>query len=157
MTIWKPWPKNERFMVSDDGRVQRDGKELNQFKTGKYGYLGVSVRGEPTRVHIMVLEAFVGPRPNKKLQCAHMDGDRYNNRPSNLKWVTAKENVAHKKIHGTQLAGSRHQNAKLSAAQVSEIRASYIPPSHGNARALSEKYKISRTTLKYILRGKSYV
>jgi hypothetical protein len=43
------------------------------------------------RVHTLVLDAFVGPRP-QGMVCCHIDGVRTNNLLSNLRWGTSSEN-----------------------------------------------------------------
>ena len=49
-------------------------------------------------VHVLVLEAFVGPRP-QGLVCRHLDGDKRNNRVDNLKWGTHAENWEDRRRH----------------------------------------------------------
>ena len=44
------------------------------------------------RVHIIVCEAWNGPKPFDGAVVDHIDGDKHNNRPDNLEWVTTKEN-----------------------------------------------------------------
>src|SRR3989442_771331 len=43
------------------------------------------------KVHTLVLEAFVGPRPEGAV-CRHLNGDARDNRPENLVWGTHKQN-----------------------------------------------------------------
>ncbi|SLH06239.1 NUMOD4 motif-containing HNH endonuclease [Mycobacteroides abscessus] len=43
-------------------------------------------------IHSLVLEAFIGPRPDG-MECCHNDGDRSNARLSNLRWDTRSENT----------------------------------------------------------------
>lgn len=49
-------------------------------------------------VHVLVCEAFHGPRPDE-MQAAHYDGDRNNARAENLRWATRAENEADKLRH----------------------------------------------------------
>lgn len=56
------------------------------------------------RIHALVLEAFVGPRPDG-LDIRHLDGDPLNNHLSNLAYGTRTENMQDTLIHGT------HNNA----------------------------------------------
>lgn len=49
---------------------------------------------ECRRVHRLVAEAFI-PIIHGKNQVNHIDGNRNNNRASNLEWCTGKENMAH--------------------------------------------------------------
>jgi hypothetical protein len=62
------------------------------------GYLAVDLydNGErkTKRVHRLVAEAFV-PNPHGKPEINHIDGNRHNNKVSNLEWVTKKENCRH--------------------------------------------------------------
>jgi hypothetical protein len=57
------------------------------------------------RVHLLVLETFVGPRPTTRHHGAHLSGDKSNNRLDNLGWKTPVENAADKKLHGTATGG----------------------------------------------------
>lgn len=45
------------------------------------------------RVHIIVATAFHGPKPTKEHVVDHIDTNRRNNRPNNLRWVTRLENA----------------------------------------------------------------
>ena len=42
--------------------------------------------------HILVCTAFHGPRPSPRHQVDHINRDRFDNRPENLRWVTPHEN-----------------------------------------------------------------
>ncbi len=45
------------------------------------------------RIHIIVATAFHGPKPTKEYVVDHIDTNRRNNRPDNLRWVTRLENA----------------------------------------------------------------
>jgi hypothetical protein len=61
-------------------------------------------------VHSLVLEAFVGPRPDG-MQCRHFpDRNPTNNRVSNLSWGTPLENANDRRVHGTIACGDRHSS-----------------------------------------------
>jgi len=93
-----------RYLVTDDGRVfsmnyrKRQGiAELHQSVGNNVrcgGYFRVNVDGCPTYVHRIVAECFV-PRPPGATEVNHKDGNKLNNRASNLEWVTHLENVRH--------------------------------------------------------------
>lgn len=97
---WRPSPI-PRVEVSSLGRLRRTSVTgaILDVRTGSKqlnGYIAHSGR----LVHVMVLEAFVGPRPDG-YHAAHEDGTRDNNRLSNLAWKTPAENAADRRRHGT--------------------------------------------------------
>ncbi len=61
--------------------------------SGGYPVVGLSVDGksETCRVHELVLETFVGPRPSPNAWAVHLDGDRANNALQNLRWLTQQD------------------------------------------------------------------
>lgn len=79
------------------GRILRPG-------IGHAGRVGFPLKrdGQKTskRVSVLVLTAFVGPRPPGYVGC-HNDGDPTNNRLSNLRWDTQSANVRDAVRHGT--------------------------------------------------------
>lgn len=58
------------------------------------------------KVHFLVCEAFHGPRPPGQVT-RHLDGDKLNNRASNLAWGTPSENSLDSVRHGTHPQASR--------------------------------------------------
>lgn len=54
-------------------------------------YLAVQLSGHQKAIHCLVLEAFVGPRPDRYMGC-HRNDDPCDNRLDNLYWGTATEN-----------------------------------------------------------------
>ena len=95
------------------------------------GYMIVVLRKDgksyARSVHHLVLEAFQGACP-PGMQARHLnDRDVTNNTLENLKWGTAKENIADKIRHGTSQHGERNPMCKLSDVDVATIRASTLP------------------------------
>ena len=89
--VWAEHPDYIGYQVSSWGRVysQRSRKFL------KYcwaeGYARVQMPGRRRKVHQLVLEAFIGPRPDGYEAC-HYDGAKENNRLMNLRWDTPEAN-----------------------------------------------------------------
>ena len=114
------------YQVSSFGRIKsaRNGRVMSPV-LDTYGYetLKLYRAGKATRykVHRLVCRAFNGDGP-PDYDVAHLDGSRTNNTPSNLKWLSRKDNLAHKVEHGTAQRGERGAAAKLTAAQVEMIR-----------------------------------
>lgn len=107
-----------------NSRIHR-GKFLHQ-RMNKTGYLRVSLNLDGVKrsrnVHLVVLEAFKGLRPEGKVS-RHKDGNSKNNSADNLEWSTQKENIADKIVHGTDNKGEKHHNAVLTEKDVIEMRA----------------------------------
>lgn len=55
------------------------------------GYYSVGLRSTKYRLHVLVLETFVGPRPDG-FQACHFNCDKSDNRLENLRWDSRKEN-----------------------------------------------------------------
>lgn len=134
--IWRSVAGHEGlYQVSSLGRVRSldrhingvfyAGKMLRQ-KQDKDGYRRVALLNAGDRrdaaVHVLVLEAFVGPRPSPDHETRHLDGDRAHNRSSNLAWGTPSENYADQVEHGTACIHGRHNRAKLTEDNVRAIR-----------------------------------
>lgn len=93
------------------------GRLLRPF-VNRHGYLmGGLVKPNSKAVHKIVIEAFVGPCPDG-LQTRHLDGNRRNNRASNLCYGTAKENAKDKRDHGTIGVGEKSPNVRLNDEKV---------------------------------------
>jgi hypothetical protein len=85
------------------------------------------------RVCWLVLETFVGPRPEKFDAC-HNDGTRNNDSLSNLRWDSRKANVEDARIHGRLLLGERAPNSILTEEKVRNIRNMYQRGVYGYKR-----------------------
>jgi len=94
----------------------------------------------------LVLEAFVGPRPEGK-ETRHLDGNRRNNHLSNLAWGTRGENNEDKVRHGTS-------GRKLTMDQAREIRHKYAEGA--SARSLGHLYGVAAHTVTRIVKGSGY-
>jgi hypothetical protein len=92
--------KNELYTVRDNGAVFRysiEGKRTrptdNQWTFGKLncktGYLEIA----SVSIHRIVATAFHGEPPTKEHVVDHIDTNKQNNRPENLRWVTRLENI----------------------------------------------------------------
>jgi hypothetical protein len=69
------------------------GRELTK-KINSYGYLDIKMNNKTYTIHSLVAKYFLGERP-KDLCINHIDGNKFNNAPSNLEYVTITENIKH--------------------------------------------------------------
>jgi hypothetical protein len=69
------------------------GRELTQFLNPN-GYLRVKLNDKSVQIHTIVANYFLGNKP-KNLCVNHIDGNKLNNAPSNLEYVTIRENILH--------------------------------------------------------------
>lgn len=156
------------YEASDHGRVRSvdrtvpTKRQRAQALRGRMLRINVSDRGRPwvelsrdaTRraffVHRLVLEAFVGLRP-EGLECCHEDGDRANNRLGNLRWDTHASNMADMRRHGTDPRGERHGMAKLTEHDVREIRRRYAVGGVSQA-SLGREFGVTQRSVSYVVR-----
>ena len=160
MVEYRPYPKCPNYLVGSDGTIwnsiyrNRCVTRILDFpkpvKCGETtgGYLRVTICNGSTKTntkaHVVVLETFKGERP-PGLQAAHNDGGNKNNAASNLRWATPKDNTCDKFRHGTMLRGERFGMAKLTNAQVLEIRV--MPQS---CSEIASKFNVCRDTIRRI-------
>jgi hypothetical protein len=78
------------------------------------------------RVHVLVLETFMGPRPIGMFGC-HGPKGKFDNSLKNVYWATPKQNTNDMIRDGTMTApsGENHGRAKLNWLQVRIIRKTY--------------------------------
>ena len=152
---WAP-----KYRVSNMGRVRGSrGWILTPLIRNTYHAVNLfptKDRSKMESIHVLVLQAFVGPRPAGFHGC-HGDGDKSNNRLSNLRWATVKDNIADQKRHGTFVSGVRSGMAKLTQEQVDKIRSEHRPKTIGYGPTfLARKYGVGPSAIKRIVNGTSY-
>lgn len=103
-------------------------------------------------LHRLVAMHFID-NPNNLPEVNHEDGDKSNNRASNLSWVTREENIQHGFRNGLIQTprGVGHINAKLTEVEVLKIFNSAIGP-----RQLSRDLGLPYSTVAAIRTGGSW-
>lgn len=114
---WRPVVGYEGYLeVSDDGRIRtvgryvkskgnsvayRPSRELKLRTINGYVHTGTTINGKEISIRVSraVAMAFI-PNSENKPQVDHIDCDKTNNNVSNLRWVTAKENVMYADMNG---------------------------------------------------------
>lgn len=124
--FWQNVPGYPNYQVSRDGQVRSltRNKLLSQVKN-KRGYRLVNLyrEGRPRNflVHRLVATAFIAAIP-LGWEVNHKDGNKDNNGVDNLEIVTPEQNRLHAKQYGLIRRGERNPRAKMTEAQVRDIR-----------------------------------
>jgi len=160
------------YQVSDGGEVRSldrtvdHGRGFTRWLTGKtfkprpdgegYPRVCLSKAGKEAtrRTHQLVLEAFVGPKPEGYVT-RHLNGIPSDNRVENLCWGTQMQNQADRKLHGTSNEGERGGGSKLTETQVLEIRALYSTGRY-TQQVLGDLYGAAQTNISLIVRRKNW-
>lgn len=152
------------YVVGNLGTIKRVKKKITDSKGRSYIVSGKTIKqvmsnypsvtlwvnGMPTvkKVHRIVAEAWI-QNPNKKPEVNHKDGNRSNNRASNLEWVTRKENTLHAASNRLMPRGENHKNHKISDAAVKSIRAAYL--SGKDQKTIGKKFGCSQSNVSQIV------
>lgn len=132
--IWKPVVRYEGlYEASTFGRVRsigrRQGALVGRILKGSVfdkGRVRLEFRKDGRRVSIskasVIALTFIGPRPSPAYEVNHKNGDPSNDTPDNLEWATRSENILHAFQIGLNHSGESHPHAKLTDADVIEIR-----------------------------------
>lgn len=174
---WLPIPGFEgRYEVSSDGRIRtierlvkmpapfnerfypaiEMSRHLDRTRgAGKTVYEQVLLckggrnNAKTYRVHLLVLLAFVGPRPDGMVS-RHLDGNSLNNKLGNLAYGTHQQNMNDRAAHGNHhIYGEESKKAKLTEAQVLEIRSCSTP-----GVELARRFGVAKQSIYQIRWGK---
>lgn len=165
--VWRSIPSCPGYEASSEGRVRSPRRILNPYLRGS-GYMATSCGSTSGRaikklVHILVAEAFYGPRL-RGLVVAHKDGNKLNNRAENLQYTTPRANNLHQRQKACPLLsraikkrgrphppGSHASMKKRSDAQVLEV---HRLASEGKQSAeISESMGVPRHWVWHVLAG----
>ena len=157
---WKPIPSSPSYEASECGLVRRAapgrgarvGRVLRPHcDRGGYLIVDLSEGGEvrTRKVHQLVAEAHIGPRPEGMDTC-HANGVRTDNRACNLRYDTRSGNFADMEAHGTKRRGERMHTAKLTEPQVQDILRDPRRGRRGGASAVGAEHGVNPQTVRHI-------
>ncbi|OWJ73322.1 hypothetical protein CDV50_03310 [Haematobacter massiliensis] len=144
---WKEVPSLKGYFANELGEILgRSGRVLS-LKSCKRGYLWFGVTGGVNvSAARAVCEAFHGPSLGR--DCDHINRSRADNRPSNLRWVSRKENLENREC----ASGEAHWNSRLTADQVAEIKKG--PHYRGFDSVMAKELGVARETVRDVRNGK---
>jgi len=156
--IWKPHPKMPEYAISNIGRVKRFERtyiRCDGFKTtikerllnpgkNKDGYLRVRLKDRHVFVHQLVLQTFVGEKPNRNYQACHNNGVPDDNRVENLRWDEPKNNVRDRIRHGSYQIGERNHRNKYPDDLIISLG-----NAEGKAEEIAQHYNVEKSLVYY--------
>lgn len=181
--IWKPIEENPVYLVSNYGRVRtidhpvwcrvnnsysiRKGRFCTPTNNNskRYWRVGVQInnRQKHLAIHRLVAKAFI-PNPDNLPQINHIDGDKNNNKVSNLEWCNNGYNQSHawrNSLKDVTKMSEHSSFRKLTVEQVRFIKEEYSKVDtsiRGNkmnfARKMQTKFNLkSVSTILWIVNG----
>lgn len=151
MSEWRPVVGHEgRYEVTYCGLVRslsRAGtpRRILRGSSDADGYRRVTLArpgGQISRkVHVLVAEAFIGPKPWEGAEVCHADNSRTNNRVANLRWDTR--------------AGNARDSSRLSLDDTQTIVALYRAGTY-NQQELANMFGVSFQHVSDIVRGRRW-
>lgn len=112
-----PHPRLSDIFVTKDGEIFR--RLSASVSSGGYRTVKV-MKNKTVRRHTLMLETFKGQSEGRLTR--HLDGNPENDSLENLEWGSHKENAADAIAHGTTTKGAKNARAKITEADVIEIR-----------------------------------
>ena len=143
--VWS-YPKSGR------GRSKHDGRWLT-VSVGSSGYKETCLKsGGRVSIASLLATTFID-NPHKYSTVNHIDGNKLNDEIANLEWCTMSANVLHAYKLGLLNKGEKHASAKLSDAQVAEIRSRAC--SGETLTKIALDYPVCRVTIGRIVNNNS--
>lgn len=166
---WRPVAGFEGYEVSNWGRMRswrirgpgtalRAEPILLKPTRATNGYRVVTLYADDgrrcqLRIHVLVLLAFVGPRPPGAQGRHYNERDKGNNAVGNLRWGTAFDNARDRVRHGMAPRGAAVNTAKMTPEKVRDIRSRPASESHAS---LAREFGLSVNGMRNIRIGKAW-
>ena len=162
--IWKEYKldfKSTGLLVSNYGNVKNLYNCSRAICDNGFGYKNTSVHNLDTKkqkqfyIHRLVATLFLDTPSSDKIQVNHIDGDKSNNKASNLEWVNPKDNIKH--MHESGLNFNRKNHGSITKLPNEIILNAYLEVKMkwlGIAES-AKKYGMPRTTLSSIMNKRS--
>ena len=94
-SLWKdiPIPNYENYQAHPDGGIRnKKTKRLRNDECKNHEYISIKINKTTMVKHMLVASTFC-ENPNNLEQVNHIDGNKRNNKSSNLEWISASDNI----------------------------------------------------------------
>lgn len=130
------------------------GCKLWPFSKNGGGYGQMRLDGRLVMAHVVACERWHGPRPDDR-EVAHLCGNAGCWAGEHLRWATSSENnLDDKLLHGRDLRGIKHHQAKLTENDVRTIRERFAAGEHG--ADLAREYNVTHANICRIVARKTW-
>lgn len=147
MEEWKTIPDSNGIMISTYGNVKRENGKPIHINTDAEGYKRISFCGKHERIHRLVAKVFL-PNPQNKPFVNHRDGNKENNKVSNLEWCTPRENSLLASKNGQLRGGFRKR--PIVAVNTKTGKEKYF----NSQSEAAEEFGIDNSEVNKVLHGK---
>lgn len=144
-----------RYRIYNTGKIYSEHyKKFIHQHDDNSGYLQVTLIGingrKTIKSHILIAKAFL-PNPNNLPEVNHIDCNKYNNKVSNLEWVSKHDNMIHASLHSY-----KHREA-LSPLNNDKVKLIPILLEYGfSIKLISQLYNVGHVTIRNIIQGKTW-
>jgi hypothetical protein len=150
---WRECKGFPGYEVNNFGEVRRGGQPRQAYRTN-LGYKALKIQTPSGRkhclVHVLVAEAFHGPRP-PGMQVDHINHQRDDNRAANLRWLSRSDNLLRR------VAPNLGGKPPKRGTRLSDDEAMEIHRLRGEGwlqAAIGARFQIPQTTVSHILTGR---
>ena len=160
ISVWCEIPEIPNYLVSNKGQVMRaTSGRLLTLTLNQHGYLHVSLMKKNKQikatVHKLVTLAFLGSCPKGK-ETNHKNGNKQDNRITNLEYVTPKENRIHAVQNNLIPKGSQIPSSKLTDILVLQI-VNLKEIKKLTQAAIARRFSVTHQMISDIFKGKTWV